>query len=114
VEAIVMPGKPRDPKLEQFWRATLAARQESGQSVADSCSRRRLSQASFNAWRRTLRERNQQCSIASSLPRLVPLRVVATFALEVVLPSGLVVRVPDGADATAVGDLVAALRATPC
>jgi hypothetical protein len=109
-----MPGKPRDPKLEQFWRTTFAAWQQSGQSVRDFCIRRHLSQASFYAWRRTLQQRHRQRSPATAPPRLVPLRVVPTATLEVVLPSGLVVRVPEGADATTVADLVAALRATPC
>jgi hypothetical protein len=33
VEAIVMPGIPHDSKLEQFWRATRAAWQESEQAL---------------------------------------------------------------------------------
>jgi hypothetical protein len=109
-----MPGKPRDPQLEQFWRTTFAAWQRSGQSVRDFCFRRRLTQASFHAWRRTLRQRDQEHAPAPALPRLVPLRVVPTATLEVLLPSGMIVRVPDGADATAAANLVAALRATPC
>jgi hypothetical protein len=110
-----MPRKQHvDPKLEQFWRKTLADWRKSGQSVRAFCQGRQLSEPSFYAWRRTLRERDQQRSAARPLPRLVPVRVVAGAVLEIVLPTGLVLRVPAGADAVAVATLVAALRAGPC
>jgi hypothetical protein len=108
-----MSGKRRDPQRERFWRETLAAWHQSDKSVRAFCASRRLSQASFYGWRRTLRERDRQQSVAPP-PRLVPLRVVPGTVLEVVLPTGLVVRVPDGAEATAVATLVAALRTAPC
>jgi hypothetical protein len=44
----------------------------------------------------------------------VPVRVVSNAILEVVLPTGLVVRVPAGAETDAVAQLVAALRAASC
>jgi hypothetical protein len=109
-----MPGKRRDPQLEHFWRETLAAWHKSGKPVRAFCASRRLSQASFYGWRRTLRERDRQRSAAPPLPRLVPLRVVPGAVLEVVLPTGLVVRVPDGAEAAAVATLVTALRTATC
>jgi hypothetical protein len=110
-----MPGKHRcDPKLEQFWRNTLAAWQKSGQSVRAFCARRRLSEPSFYSWRRTLRERDQQRPAARPLPKLIPVRLVPEAVLEVVLPAGLVVRVPAAAEAAAVAKLVAALRAATC
>ena len=45
---------------------------------------------------------------------MVPLRVVADAVLEVVLPAGLVVRVPAGTDAAAVAKLVMALGSASC
>ena len=45
---------------------------------------------------------------------MVPLRVVSDAVLEVVLPAGLVVRVPAGADAVAVAKLVMALGSASC
>jgi transposase-like protein len=104
----------RNPQREQFWREALAAWEKSGQSVRAFCSGRGLQEASFYGWRRTLRERGCQHPTAPRLPRLVPLRVVPGVVLEVVLPTGLVVRVPDGAEAIAVATLVAALRTAPC
>jgi len=103
-----------DPQLEQFWRVTLAAWEKSGQSVRAFCARRRLAEASFFGWRRTLRQRDCQRPLAKQVPTLVPLRVVPEAILEVVLPTGLVVRVPADTDAALVATLVAALRTAPC
>jgi hypothetical protein len=52
--------------------------------------------------------------LAQQFPTFVPLRVVPEVVLEVVLPAGLVVRVPPGADLTSVATLIAALRTTAC
>lgn len=103
-----------DPQLEQFWRETLAAWKKSGQSVRAFCATRRLREASFYGWRRTLQERDQQWTAAPPSPTFVPLRVVPAAVVEVVLSAGLVVRVPSGAEAETVATLVAALRAATC
>jgi hypothetical protein len=73
-----------------------------------------LQEASFYGWRRTLRERDQQRSAARRKSAFVPVRVVAETPLEVVLPTGVMVRVPAGVEASAVAQLVAALRAAAC
>jgi transposase-like protein len=104
----------RSPQREQFWRTTLAAWEKSGQSIRAFCASRGVSQPSFYAWRRRLRERTQPRPAARCGPTLVPLRVVPDAVLEVVLPAGVVVRVPAGADAAAVARLVAALGAASC
>ena|SRR5579862_4200629 len=104
----------RDPGREQFWREAIAAWQESEQSISAFCSSRRLSEASFYSWRRTLRERGLQPTAAPRPPILVPVRVLADAVLEIVLPTGVVLRVPVGADADAVAILVAALRKASC
>jgi hypothetical protein len=104
----------RDPGREQFWRETITVWQQSGQSISAFCSSRRLSEASFYSWRRTLRQRDLQATTAPTSPTLVPVRVLADTALEIMLPTGLVVRVPAGADAAAVAALVAASRAASC
>jgi hypothetical protein len=83
-------------------------------SVRAFCGRRRLSQPSFYGWRRTLRERDRERTAVVPGPRLVPLRIVAEAVVEIVLPAGLIVRVPAGADAAAVATLVAALRTASC
>jgi transposase-like protein len=112
-----MPAtRRRDPKREQYWRDTVAAWRKSGQSVSAFCRERDVPQASFYSWRQTLSERERQRRAApiqaASQPTLVPVRVVPEAVLEVVLPTGLVLRVPLGADAHAVAALVATLNAT--
>jgi transposase-like protein len=107
----------RDPKREQFWRETVAAFQKSGLSVRAFCNARDLPEASFYGWRRTLRERNRQrpTPAIARQPTLVPLRVVPDAVVEVVLPTtGLIVRVPIGAEVSAVAALVTALRMPSC
>jgi hypothetical protein len=104
----------RRPQRERFWREAVTAWEKSGQSVRAFCAGRGLSEPSFYAWRRTLGKRVRPQPSAQSGPTLVPLRVVSDAVLEVVLPAGVVVRVPAGADAAAVARLVAALGAASC
>jgi hypothetical protein len=108
----------RNSKREQFWRETVSAFQKSGLSVRAFCGARDLSEASFFHWRRTLRERDgQRHAVRSSTarqPTLVPLRVVPSVVMEIVLPTGLIVRVPAGAEASMVAALVTALRMPSC
>ena len=44
--------KARDPRLEQFWRKTVAGWNKSGLSVRAYCARHHLRDANFYAWRR--------------------------------------------------------------
>src|SRR5262249_55840666 len=107
---------------EQFWRDTIASWRKSGQSVRAFCLERDVPQASFYSWRQTLRERDRQrhavFPTATTQPTLVPLRVAPDAMVEVVLPAGLVLRVPVGphppALAARVAWLVAALRTPSC
>lgn len=108
-----MSQSGRCAKREQLWRKIIAAWQESGQSVRGFCRSRGLQEPSFYSWRRTLRQRDQQRGGTQQL-KFVPVRVVADAVLEIVLPSGLVVRAPATADASAVATLVAGLRAASC
>jgi|SRR6516164_753218 hypothetical protein len=107
-------NRPRDALLERFWRDTLAAWQKSGLSVRAFCASRKLCESNFHAWRRTLQQRDRQSPHASPPPRLVPVRVLPDALIEIVLPAGLVVRVPASVDADIVAALVAALRTATC
>jgi transposase-like protein len=108
-----MSRQGRCAKREQLWRKIIAAWQESGQSVRGFCRSRGLQEPSFYAWRRTLRQRDQQRG-AGQQSKFVPVRVVADTLLEIVLPTGVVVRVPAALEAGTVATLVAALRAASC
>lgn len=104
----------RDLQLEQLWRERIAAWEKSGQSARAFCAQHRLQEASLYNWRQTLRERARERPAAKEQASFVPLRVVLDPVVEVVIPSGLVVRVPAGADAVAVVALVTALRTATC
>lgn len=102
----------RDPQREQFWRATLDEWKRSGQSITAFCRSRGFHKSSFHRWQKIFAD----ASRPSPMPKtaFVPLRVVAEAMAEVVLPSGLVIRVPFTADPQAVAKLVAAVRAVAC
>lgn len=116
--------RQRDPQLEQFWRQTMAKWQQSGQTIGDFCEQQQLSQPNFHAWKRELAKRDAERVGAEKRgagPRrgvgrrawpLVPVRIVADAVIEVVLPTGLVLRVPGGVEVAA--QLVARLGAASC
>lgn len=111
-----MSGRnPRDPKLERRWRALIARWERSDLTVRDFCSAHRISEPSFYAWRRELSARDREPGpVIPPVPTFVPVRVTPPAVVEVVLPTGVVLRVPAGTDPVAVARLVAALGATPC
>ena len=106
----------RNAAREQFWRDTIAAWRESDQSVRTFCAARGVSEATFFAHRRELADRpSPQRRIGSApAPQFVPVKVIADQTVEVILPGGLVVRVPIAADPAAVARLVTALGDAPC
>jgi transposase len=107
-------GKPRDPSKERFWRRMVAQWQASGDSVHDFCDRQGLSEASFYAWRRLLRQRDAE------EPHFVPVRVSngsaapphadrASSGLELVLGDDRLLRIGPGFDAATLQRLLAVL-----
>lgn len=116
--------RQRDPQLEQFWRQTMTKWKQSGQTIRGFCEQQQLSQPNFHAWKRELAKRDAEPNSAvkrhagprrvvgpPALP-LVPVRIVADAVIEVVLPTGVVVRVPGGVEVVA--QLVARLGAASC
>jgi hypothetical protein len=104
----------RDLKLERRWRLLIGQWERSQQSVHEFCANHHITQASFYAWRREIALRNRERIDAASAPTdaFVPVRVIPDAPIEVVLPSGVVVRVPVGGDPATIARLVAALGAT--
>ena len=101
--------------LEAAWRDRITRWRASGRNVRDFCRREGLSEPSFYSWRRTLAERDADA--ASDAPVFVPVHVRAgptSPALEVVLRSGHVLRVPHGFDPEQLRRVVAALETPPC
>jgi len=104
----------------EFWREAVAAFNASGLSVRAFCAARGLHEKRFYTWRKHLglspvaRPTPTSAATAPPLPGFVPVRIVADTAAEVILPGGVVVRVPVSSDPAHVARLVAALRSTPC
>jgi len=114
-----MANHQRDSRKEDYWRRHLQSWSRSALSVRDYCARHQLSEASFYAWRRLLAERDRETLVAPRLeptpPLFVPLHLpVAPAPLELLLPDGLVVRVPGGFDADTLRRLVETLRGPAC
>ena len=107
----------RNPSREQFWRDTIATWKASGQSVRAFCDARGLSEATSYARRRELAGRELLTATGTPSrppPTFAAVRVVPDPTVEVVLPTGLVLRVPIQVDPGAVARLVAALGSQPC
>jgi hypothetical protein len=106
----------RHPDREQFWRDTIAAWKVSGQTIRAFCAANGVSEARFFARRRELasREQPQRPAARAQTPSFAAVRLIPEPTAEVVLPTGLVVRVPVGADPAAVARLVAALGGGSC
>ena len=99
------------PEKVRAWRALIDAWKRSGQTVNAFCRARALTRSNFDRWRRILAA---DPSGSPAAVAFVPLRVVAEPMAEVVLLSGIVVRVPLGAAPEAVTRLVTAVGAVAC
>ena len=107
-ESIVEEKKTTKSDL---WRARLAEQGHSGLSVKQFCQERGLTQHSFYAWRRRLREKESPVRFA--LVDRVALRQESKMdaALELVLTSGERLRICTGVDGATLRIVLEALRA---
>jgi hypothetical protein len=105
--------RQRDPERVRVWRELIDAWKQSGQTINAFCRERKLTRSNFDRWRRILAAENGK-PIRGSAPAFVPVRVVAEPVAEVVLPSGVVVRLPVSTAPEAVTRLVAAVGAARC
>ena len=105
------PGRRPDPATHHLWQQRLDRFRKSGLAVADFCQREGISTASFYAWRRRL-----QADTATE-PRLVPVRLVTpppSAPVELLLPSGCVLRLSPDWDLTWLRQLLPVLGVAPC
>jgi hypothetical protein len=127
-------GKPRDPEREQFWRRTVADHAQSNLTIKAYCRRKSLSPATFRFWQRELArrdaestsrptaERSASSTELSRTPAFLPVRVVEDAAapmttsspIEIVLPSGPIVRITDGFNPQALDAVLSVLEARSC
>ena len=106
-----MPKTARRSRGDQFWRDTIAAWKESGQTVTAFCAARGIGESTFFAKRRALTRPDRS---PRPIPSFAAVRVIPDLMVEIVVPGGLVLRVPVTVDADAVARLVLALRGAPC
>lgn len=109
-------GPQSHPALEAIWRDRVTRWKASGLNVRAFCRREGLSEPSFYSWRRTIAERDAALA-APSDPAFVPLHILpgtSPPALELVLRSGHVLRIPCGADAAHVRAVLPALEGPSC
>lgn len=102
---------------EAYWRGVLERQAESGESVVEFCEAEGVSTGSFYSWRKRLRAEcgGRWSDVDDRRPQLVPLSVAASPAcVEVVLPDGVVLRVPEGTAPQLLRDVLAALEPAAC
>ena len=126
----------RDPHKEAYWRRMIRRQQQSSLNVRQFCGKEKISENSFSAWRRVLKQRDAEgqscappqrlaaitnsgnssdCSSAAE-PLFAPVSVIAHNAfdqsntLEVLLPNGVVLRVPAGFDGVTLAGVLSALH----
>lgn len=107
----------RNLEREQFWRLVLEEHEKSGLNAREFCRRESISEPSFYAWRRKIRDRD---SAAESPPvELLPVNVVETKRpiidaadgqIEVVVANDLVVRLREGCSSEAIVRVLSAAQ----
>ena len=105
------PGRRSDPALHEQWQQRLARFEQANLTAAAFCASEGVSLPSFSSWRRRLRP--TASAEPADGPLLVPVRLVAAAPVEVVLPSGCVLRLAVGCDLAFVRSLVDALGGKP-
>src|SRR5262245_9974878 len=98
-----------DPATTERWQQRLHRFARSGLTVAAFCAREGLAPATFHAWKRRVRD--------AAAPRFVPVRLTkpaAAAPVELVLPSGCVLRLAPGCDPAWVRQLLDLLGVPPC
>jgi hypothetical protein len=103
----------RNPERARIWRELIDTWKQSGQTINAFCRDRKLTRSNFDRWRRILAAPPSE-SPREETSTFVPLRIVAEPMVEVVLLSGIVVRLPLSAAPEAVTRLVAAVGAAAC
>jgi len=109
------PGRRPDPATRQRWQQRLERFRRSGLAVPAFCDREGISAASFYTWRRRLQ--HDPAPAAADNPRLVPVRLVpppANAPVEVLLPSGLVLRLSPDCDLAWLRQVLPLLGVAPC
>ena len=112
--ALVSKRRPDPAATRRQWAERVERFRRSGQTVAQFCAAEGISQATFYVWKRSLADTPPAPPPA---PTLVPIRLTpspSTAALELVLPSGAVLRFPADTPAERVAEVVTAIEGRAC
>jgi hypothetical protein len=121
-ELAAAPTEPARSRAanRQAWVERLARFPHAGLSPAQFCAHEGVSLPSFYSWKRRLAAAalgpaTEPATAEDHGPRLLPVRLQAPgAAVELVLPSGAVLRIPPGCDLALVRSLVQALGGASC
>src|SRR5574341_491075 len=124
-DVVTAPPQPRRTSrsrafTRELWLERLARFPHSGLTPAQFCALEDVSLPSFYAWRRRLAAEALPAATPHDQaldlgPPLLPVRLQPpTPAVELVLPTGAVLRLPHGCDLAWVRSLVAALGGASC
>lgn len=106
-------ARSQDRAKSRRWVRLFREKQASGESVAVFCRKRQLPVHQYYWWQRQLRPGDVQDAAAERLSPapFVPVRVsLVSPAIEVVHPSGCIVRVVAGVDVQALRNVLAAMK----
>lgn len=106
----------RDPAAtRRRWVERMQRFATSSLTVAEFCAAEGVSVPAFYQWKRTLAAADAPLSPAT-VPTFVPVRIApaSATAVELVLPSGAVLRFPLGTDPAAIAAVVRHLGGEPC
>ena len=105
----------RDPAAtRRRWVERMGRFHTSTRTVAEFCAAEGVSVPAFYQWKRTLAATDTPRSPATA-PTFVPLRIAPpAAAVELVLPSGAILRFPPGTDPAVIAGVVRHLGGDPC
>ena len=115
-----VPSPPRSREAtRQTWAERLARFAAAGLTAAQFCAAEGVSVASFYLWKRRLAAADPSPAAGASAPpdgpRLLPVRLPDRGpAVELVLPTGAVLRIGAGADEATLRGLLRLLGVLPC
>jgi hypothetical protein len=108
-------GRRPDPAVRQLWQKRLDRFRRSGLTITAFCDCEGISTASFYVWRRRLQ--HDATPATADAPRLVPIRLVtppASAPIELLLPSGCVLRLSSDCNLPLLQQLLTLLGVEPC
>ena len=102
-----------DPERERHWQAVLKQWHQSDQSISAFCKQRNLSKPTFGYWQRKLGF-GRRAKPRSPAAMFVPMTLVADPRVEVVLPTGVILKLPLTAGEEQIIRWLAGARAASC